>query len=196
MKHERRLEIIEVWKTIVEVQKHFNDIEMRIRSLFVTMILAVAAAQGFLMEKGLSLELGEMRILYATFMPVLGAIAGLLFYFMDRYWYHRLLLGAVNHGRKIEEEYQNEMPELSLSEAIKVESPINLNRWITKFICNLIVTDHNYIDKGELHSVGKIEFFYKPIIWLFVLTFLATFFFGGILIKDKTLSSILWRCLA
>ena len=195
MKHERRLEIIEVWKTIVDVQKHFNDIEMRIRSLFVTMILAVSAAQGFLMEKELSLELGEIKILYATFMPILGIIAGLLFYFMDRYWYHRLLLGAVNHGRKIEVEYQKDMPELSLSEAIKIESPIKLNRSITKAIANRIVTDQNYIDKGELHSVGKIEFFYKPIIWLFVLTFIATFFFGGVLIHDKTLSSVLWNCI-
>lgn len=96
MDSDRRKEIVEIWKAIVEVQKHFNDIEMRIRALFVTMVLAIAAAQGFLMEKDLSFERGNVKILYATFIPVIGALGTFLFYFMDRYWYHRLLIGAVD----------------------------------------------------------------------------------------------------
>ena len=36
MEEQQRTQIIEIWKTIVEVQRHFNDIAMRIRSMFIT----------------------------------------------------------------------------------------------------------------------------------------------------------------
>jgi len=195
MKSERREEIVEVWKTIVEVQKHFNDIEMRIRSLFITMVLAVAAAQGFLMDKGLSIKFGDTKILYATFIPLLGVIATFLFYFMDRYWYHRLLIGAVKHGIKIEEKYAAEMPELGLSASIGEASPIKLKRWITRLLATLFVQDAKFIETGELHSDGKIELFYKPVVTLFVCVFFLTVLFGGVIIDGSSLAKAIITCL-
>lgn len=53
MNSEERSNIIEIWKTVVEVQQHFNDIGMKIRGLFITIVVAIAAAQGFLLEKRL-----------------------------------------------------------------------------------------------------------------------------------------------
>ncbi len=85
MDSDKRASVIEVWKAIVEVQQHFNEIEMKIRGLFVTVIVAVGAAQGFLLEKHLSLTFGSVKILYAVFLPLLGILAAYLFYFMDRY---------------------------------------------------------------------------------------------------------------
>lgn len=90
MDSEERKSIIDIWKTIVEVQQHFNDIGMKIRGLFITIVVAVAGAQGFLIEKRLSISLGPVVILFATFLPIIGIVATYLFYFIDRYWYHRL----------------------------------------------------------------------------------------------------------
>ena len=36
--------IIDVWKTTIEVQQHFNDLELRIRSFAVTLVVAVFGA--------------------------------------------------------------------------------------------------------------------------------------------------------
>jgi hypothetical protein len=120
----RRGEIIEIWKTIVGVQMHFNDIGMRIRSMFVTILLALFASIGFLLDRGLVLEIGRIDVQFATLIPLFGIFGALLFYFIDRYWYHRLLVGAVKHSlQNIEIKYKAELPELALSEAIGAESP-------------------------------------------------------------------------
>ena len=57
LRDERAKQVIDVWKTIVGVQMHFNEIGMRIRGLFVTILLALFASIGFLMDKELSLQL-------------------------------------------------------------------------------------------------------------------------------------------
>src|ERR1700761_1590127 len=71
---ERKGQIIDVWKAIVEVQQHFNDIEMRIRSMFVTIVLALFASMGFLLDKKLSFPVGTFDIQFAMILPVIGAL--------------------------------------------------------------------------------------------------------------------------
>lgn len=178
------------------MQKHFNDIEMRIRALFITMVLATAAAQGFLMEKGLSFELGKLKLLYATFVPLIGALGTFLFYFMDRYWYHRLLVGAVQHAIFIETTHQTEMPELSLSASIGRASPIELNLWITRLIARVVVREDRFKKTGALHSDGKIELFYKPIAYLFVILFGVTALLVGVLIDNVPSGLVIWNYFA
>ncbi|MBR1033699.1 hypothetical protein [Bradyrhizobium liaoningense] len=56
MDNDERKNIIEVWKAVVGVQQHFNEIEMKVRGLFITIVVAIAAAQGFLIEKKLSVS--------------------------------------------------------------------------------------------------------------------------------------------
>jgi FMN phosphatase YigB (HAD superfamily) len=99
---EEKKNIIEIWKTIVNVQQHFNDISLRIRGLFITLILALFAAIGFLADKDLKFSFREYTIHCVLLAPIGGAIGGLLFYFVDRYWYHRLLVGSVKQGMSIE----------------------------------------------------------------------------------------------
>ena len=59
-------DVIEIWKTIVDVQRHFNDISMRIRGMFVTILLAIFAAIGFLLKKELKLEVVIFDVQFAT----------------------------------------------------------------------------------------------------------------------------------
>jgi hypothetical protein len=193
MDDNERRSVIEIWKTIVEVQQHFNDIEMKIRSLFVTIVAAVGAAQGFLIEKSLSFPLGSVKVLYAIVLPLLGIVAAYLFYFMDRYWYHRLLMGAVLQGGMIEEKYKSELPELALGAKISKESPVELKNWLARKVADWVVTDDRYKNKGVLHSDAKIELFYKSIILLFWLWFAFTVLFIGVFIDQHSLFEFLAR---
>jgi hypothetical protein len=177
--------IIDVWKTIVDVQMHFNDIEMRIRSTFITLVLALCASVGFLTDKKITVD--GATIFFITFIPLLGIVATYLFYFIDRHWYHRLLLGAVKHAIQIEKKHADTLPELSLSDAIGRESPVTLKNVISRSVATLVVSDQRYKKERVLHSDAKIEFFYKSIALLFILVFLVVLLFGGVLFGDSAL---------
>jgi hypothetical protein len=190
MDAERQKNIIEIWKTVVDVQKHFNDIEMKIRGLFITIVLAIAAAEGFLIDKSLSFQVGGAKILYANFIPLLGVAGTYLFYFMDKHWYHRLLVGSVLHGIFIEKKYEKELPELSLSAKIGDESPVLLKNWFGRILAYFFVSKEHY--KGnKIRSDGKIELFYKSVLFLFILMFIGTALFGGVIVSERSLAGIL-----
>jgi hypothetical protein len=176
---ENKKQIIDVWKTIVGVQQHFNDIEMRIRAMFVTIIMALFASLGFLIDKKVSFPAGPFDVQFYVVLPIAGAFGAYLFYFMDRYWYHRLLTGSVKHAIEIEKKYRDEIPELSLSDAIGKESPYILKWKLTKFLARLVVTEPRFRTAGSLHSDGKIELFYKPIIWILLVAALLIAAMGG-----------------
>jgi len=95
---------VEIWKTIIDVQKHFNELELRIRNF------AILA---------------------------LGAI-----------------LGAVRQGMKIENELGPFLPEITLTEAIKRESP------------------HSLLGR-EIRSHHRLDFFYSFIACLLILSGIA-----------------------
>jgi len=177
-------EVVEIWKTIVGVQMHFNDIGMRIRNIFVTLLLALLAALGFMIGQDLQLDLIGMRVDFYVLMPLFGVLATYLFYFMDRYWFHRLLVGSVKHGIEIEKKYKDSLPELSLSDAIGAESPFR-PRGVVKFLANILVRHEKYKEDGQLHSDGKMEFFYKLVVLSLVLLFLLLALSGGIAFQEN-----------
>lgn len=187
MDNDERKNIIEVWKAVVGVQQHFNEIEMKVRGLFITIVVAIAAAQGFLIEKKLSVSIGRATILYANVMPWLGILATYLFYFVDRHWYHRLLMGSILHGGSIEQKYANEIPELGLGAKISEQSPVELKNWLARKVTDLVVSDERWVKNKRLHSDAKIEFFYKSIVLLFFAWFVATVLFAGVLVDQHSL---------
>jgi hypothetical protein len=87
--NDERKNIIELWKAVVGVQQHFNEIEMKVRGLFITIVVAIATAQGFLIEKKTvcfdGARYDSVRECHAV-----GILATYLFYFVGRHWYHRL----------------------------------------------------------------------------------------------------------
>ncbi len=160
--------LVEAWKMTVTVQQHFNDIELRIRGLAITVLAAVVAAAAVAVENGKG-HLGAAIL-------VLGLIAWLLFLFVDLAWYHRLLLGSVTQGIAIEKM----LPDgFGLTKAIGDASPIKLQRkgklikvpWVAQ--------------KGELHSTGKILVFYVGVSIVLLVAAVATWF----LVPDTTSAS-------
>ncbi len=76
---------------------------------------------------------------------------------MDRFWYHRLLYGAVNHGRYIEERARRILPELNLTDAIGKASPFE-------------------VFGKKVRSPGKIDIFYWSVaVALLILAVLSVF---------------------
>lgn len=100
-------------------------------------------------------------------------------------------MGAVLQEGEIEERYKEEIPELGLGAKITERSPVELHGWLARLVARIVVTDKRFKSTGKLHSDAKIELFYKSIVLLFSLWFLATIFLVGVLVGDKPLVTYL-----
>jgi hypothetical protein len=114
---------LEIWKKVVDVQMHFNDLELRIRNYAILSLGATMTVAGYALKESSTTEIGQVEIPYASVVLFVGIVIWLCFWFMDRHWYHRLLLGSVMHGIKIETMFEEANPAICLSNSIKEESP-------------------------------------------------------------------------
>jgi hypothetical protein len=114
---------LEIWKATIDVQKHFNELSLRVRSIAVTVLGAFLAAAGYALKESKTVDfLGQQVSLTGTIL--LGAlVCWAAFFVMDRLWYHRLLRAAVSHGRKVEEGLQA-IPNVGLTSTIDDASPL------------------------------------------------------------------------
>jgi hypothetical protein len=117
---------VEVWKQIVDVQKHFNELEMKIRNYALTLVLAVLGAAAVAVQEGVRLEVFGFGFSLASALLAAGTLAWLAFYFMDRHWYHRLLHGAVAQGISLETALAPDIPGIGLTTTIKAASPSSI----------------------------------------------------------------------
>jgi hypothetical protein len=139
--NERLQRVIAVWEKTVDVQMHFNDIQMKIRNVSFAFLAATIAAVGFLLRENITVNVAGKDLHVATLLLIGALLIWFGFYYMDRFWYHRLLLGAVYHGSDIEKTYQYSLPEIGLATRIGKESP-------------------SRIGKFEIHSHTKLDICY------------------------------------
>ncbi|MCZ6820977.1 MAG: hypothetical protein O7G31_16030 [Calditrichaeota bacterium] len=149
--------VVEIWKKTVEVQQHFNDIELRIRNIAVTVLVGAFGAVAFSMKEALTITFFGIEVLAGKLIIIAALIAWLAFYFMDRFWYHRLLKGAVNLGIKIEKANRHLLPEIDLSSEIAQTSPVDVFGY-------------------TLHSDRKMDLFYLTFALILIV---AAFALGG-----------------
>lgn len=178
-------DIIDIWKYTISVQMHFNDMEMKVRNLFFTIIAAMLGLIGVVQGRtvavhifGFELNISAIILILFSMMPI-----SLLFYFIDRYWYHRLLVGAVKQCIEIENRYGAAMPDLLLGEKISKESPVSLPNW-TKLLF-FFVRDQRFRSDARLHSDGKIELLYKSVIAVACVLMIVFSSAGGITKKER-----------
>jgi hypothetical protein len=112
---------IETWKTTIEVQQHFNDLQLRLRSFLLTVVGAILTAAAYALKEHVVVHFGCFSTSLSAAVCVLGLIVTFGFYYMD-WGYHQLLSGAVAHGQQIEESVKSSLPELGLTAAIKKSS--------------------------------------------------------------------------
>ncbi|WP_157626503.1 hypothetical protein [Rhizobium leguminosarum] len=173
-------DIIDIWKYVVSVQMHFNDMEMKVRNLFFTIIAAMLGLIGVSQGKSVLITLAEEKYVVSSLILIFISMIPitLLFYFIDRFWYHRLLVGAVKKCIEIESAHKTLLPEISLGEAISRESPVGFPMW-TRWLF-FFVREKRFRQSGQLHSDGKIELLYKSVITVAVLLALTFGWFGGV----------------
>lgn len=156
-------DVVSAWQTSLEVQQHFNDLELQIRNFAITLLVAVMGGTAFTLKEHYNIQIGDQPFSLAVVVLVAGILGWLAFYFMDRHWYHRLLIGSVMHTiDNIETPYDNFAP-LSLSKRIGHESAI--------LIWKLSKPQNRRTHWIEIHSTEKIDLFYS-----------AGLFFFGVLI--------------
>jgi FMN phosphatase YigB (HAD superfamily) len=151
--------VLELWKKTIDVQQHFNDLELRIRNYAMTLLVAVLGAAAFAIKEHLVVKVGNVVIPLAVMLLGAGLVGWLSFYVMDRFGYHRLLYGAVKHGSFIETRFSRVLPEISLTTAIGRESPLRWRKW-------------------KLHSTGKMDLFYLGITAMLMLLMVFLAFAG------------------
>ncbi len=154
--------IIEIWKQVVNVQMHFNDIEIKIRNFAITIFTFVFAGVGFCIKENVFIYKFGISFSFAALVSGIGIIVLFALFIMDKWWYHRLLHGSVSQGLNIENSFSDFYPEMNLTTTIKKASPINL--WLFK-----IKFDSNF----------KLYTFYSLLILPFVITFIVLLFFNS-----------------
>jgi FMN phosphatase YigB (HAD superfamily) len=148
---ENTKDVVDIWKKVVDVQQHFNDIELRIRNYALTIFTATVTGIGFLEKEKIEFTFNSLTIPASALLGLLGLFVLLAFWYMDRYWYHKLLLGAVKQGIYIEDKYSFTLPEMQLTKAIGESSP---QRFLKRKGKHLI----------KIHSSKKYWIFYGLII--------------------------------
>jgi hypothetical protein len=118
--------VVEVWKKVVDVQQHFNDLALRIRSFALTTFTFIIGASGYLLKEKISVNFGSKSAPASSLVCFTGILILAAFWFMDRYWYHNLLVGAVTHGSTIENKYRRKFEELGLATSISSTSPTKI----------------------------------------------------------------------
>lgn len=188
---DHRILAIEVWKKVVQTQEHFNEICMKVRTLFATVIAVILSVYGAFLKGGAA-PVHVSLLAIDPIVPIALAlvIVTYLFYFVDRYWYHQLLLGSVAQGRFIEERWAKIIPELRMGAEITAKSAVDIShRPLVAWLAGIVVTDQRLKTTKKLHSDAKIEVFYKPIGLLALIVFLSSVAFGGLRINERSLAS-------
>lgn len=137
---------VSIWKQIVDVQMHFNEIGMKIRNFSILILAALVSAAGLALKENVFVS----GLPLASIFFFASVIVCAAFYFMDRFWFYPLLKGAVVQGDLIEKQLEADFPSIALTRSIGEHSPVRL--------------------KGlTLHSKHKMAFFY----FCLMATFLA-----------------------
>lgn len=165
---------IEIWKKIVDVQQHFNDLELRIRNFALIVTGAFLGLGGYAIKDAGVVKLFGLEVSIAGLVVVSAIFPLAAFYFMDRLWYHRLLDGSVYAGIEAENALKDLGYKVDLGSKIKQHSPFRL-----------VLTKRTMI-----RSAAKMDLFYAILAGSLLLV--AGFLGFGIrpqVIADKTLPS-------
>lgn len=133
LKRENISSIIEIWKKVVDAQQHFNEIELKIRNLAVTIYTFLLGGIGYCISNEIEIK----GFSAASLLAFIGVFTIFAFFYMDKYWYHRFLKGAGKTVGDIEKKWNKILPELNLSTQIRIEGHKGL-------FCNNTNSDKKY----------------------------------------------------
>ena len=172
-------DVLSAWQTSLDVQQHFNDLELQIRNFAITLLVAVMGGTAFTLKEHYDIHVGDQTVSLAIVVLLAGVLGWLAFYFMDRHWYHRLLIGSVTHTiSNIEVPYEQFTP-LGLSRRI--------GAWSAIMVWKLDPPRNKRTHWIEIHSTEKIDLFYSAGLFLFSLLIAGTLLVGETAVQPPTL---------
>jgi hypothetical protein len=123
---EKRLEYtLQIWKVSIETQMHFNELLIKMRTAVISIVLASFGVFSFVLKESSQEPAGLFNIDKAQ-RSIIAIKVGICFligqFLIDFFYYFRLLTGAVNFTKKIDEDYKN-LKMLGLTESICKEVP-------------------------------------------------------------------------
>ena len=179
--------LMEAWKQSISVQMHFNDICMKIRNYYITVVSSLIALTGVIISQLDDPYFLIAGLFFHVSVPLLISIilASWLFYFMDRHWYHRLLMGAVINAAAIEDTLSETMKGVGLTKTISEHSPIDVEKKgfgerVLYVLALLTWSDNKAWKEKKIHSDAKIAIFYKFIAYGFLAILVVVTSSGGI----------------
>ena len=99
--------VIEEWKIVIDVQMHFNDMLMRLRTTGISIVLAFFGAAS------ISLQYSQIYLIFKYFSfhaSVLIIASGLVLltsvFVLDYFYYYKMLIGAVKRGYQIDQMFK------------------------------------------------------------------------------------------
>ena len=117
---------LEAWEKVVDVQMHFNDLCLKIRSFAISILGVLLGSSAIAYRYAGFLEIGCFKFHTSAVFIGISIIVWFSFYFIDRFWYHELLRGSVHHGRAMEEDLKKHIPTISLTNSIRDASHSSL----------------------------------------------------------------------
>jgi hypothetical protein len=115
------------WEKTVDVQMHFNDLCLRLRSYAISILGVLLGATALAYRYAGLVEIFGFELHTSAIFLAVSIIVWLAFYLMDRFWYHELLRGAVKHGSLLEASLQETVPNIGLANSIREASHSSLN---------------------------------------------------------------------
>lgn len=163
---------------------------MKIRTLYFTIIAAAMGLIGVVQGKQIDIESLSIEIHVALVVILALVPISMLFYFLDRHWYHRLLQGAVAQCIIVENKYAAELPEIQLGQQISKASSVRFDG-VWKYLL-FFIKDIRFASNSMLHSDQKIEVLYKTVIWTAIFGSIIYALISGIEFRQRALLSIVF----
>lgn len=132
---------LEIWKVAMETQMHFNELLIKMRTTVISIILAVFGVSAIVIRdiKYPVVDLFHKKVHVSSIVLTIGVVFLFCQYIIDSRYYLKLLLGAVDFTRKIDDDYEDKD-----------------NR---KFVFGLTKSITNRISEGAAKNVLSIYYF-------------------------------------
>lgn len=182
--NERASLLLEYWKQTSNVQQHFNDVSMKLRNFAVVVFSGFLTGVGLAIHKNISITVFNFDVSAGVLFAAAGMFATQLIHFMDTYWYHVFLKGAVTASASIEKEIKEILGVTELSDGISNSSqqvcvvsvlgmlplPKGWSQWMEKRPFSWV------LKKEKVDSTKRHKIFYRGLLLIFLITGIGSMF--------------------
>lgn len=179
---------VEAWKKTIDVQQHFNEICMKIRNVYATLLAGLFALVGILETRTEDVMMSAFGYeIHGVIFILLGIFwMSMLFYFIDRHWYHRLLVGSVMNGLEVEKYLNEKLTGFRLTSIIGDNSALDISKnspgnWMLFILAKALFAEVTEREgKFLLRSDAKLAIFYKSVAYVSLIALVVIACSGGI----------------